>query len=318
MRDVSSKSNTLRTAIAVAQLKVGASTIKAINSGNVPKADPLGVARIAGIQAAKNTSLLIPYCHQVPLDWVDVRCELRDVSIEITSEVKAVWKTGVEMEALVGASAAALTLYDMLKIIDESMEIVSVKLLEKTGGKSQVKEMGERLKAAVLVMSDSVSARKKMDVSGKVLVEKLRGFRVQVSSYRVMPDDASKIEIELKRLSDKEKVDLIVTTGGTGIGPRDVTPGTTRRVIERELEGVEELLRSYGQERTPFSMLSRGVVGIRGKTLIINLPGSRKGVEDGIAAIFPAIFHTFRMMRGEGHEGGSGRKVRKAKGRSKR
>ncbi len=318
MRDISSKSNTLRTAIAVAQLKVGASTIKAINSGNVPKADPLGVARIAGIQAAKNTSLLIPYCHQVPLDWVDVRCEMGVGSILITSEVKAVWKTGVEMEALVAATTAALTLYDMLKIIDESMEIVSVKLLEKTGGESQIKEPGEGLKAAVLVMSDSVSAGRKEDVSGKVLAEKLRGFRVQVSSYRVMPDEASQIERELKKLADKDNVDLILTSGGTGIGPRDVTPEATKRIIERELEGVEATLRSYGQERTPFSMLSRGVVGIRGKTLIINLPGSRKGVEDGIAAIFPAIFHTFRMMRGEGHERGSGRKVRKAKGRSKR
>jgi len=302
VRDVSSKSNTLRSATAVARLNISPSTITAIKSGSVPKADPLGVARIAGIQAAKNTSLLIPYCHHVPLDWIDVRCELQEAAIEITAEVKAIWKTGVEMEALVAVSAAALTLYDMLKPIDESMEISPVRLLKKTGGKSQIEESGEGLTAAVLVVSDSVSTGEKEDVSGKVLVEKLRGFKIQVSRYKVLPDEATPIENELKRLADKERVDLIVTTGGTGIGPRDVTPEATKRVIDRELEGVEEVLRSYGQERTPFSMLSRQVVGLRGKTLIINLPGSQKGVEDGIAAIFPAIFHAYRMIRGEGHE----------------
>jgi cyclic pyranopterin phosphate synthase len=313
MRDVSSKSNTFRTARAIADLKVSPGTIRAVRSGKVPKADPLAVARIAGIQAAKNTSLLIPYCHQVPLDYVGVEFKLANASISVTAEVKAIWKTGVEMEALVAASAAALTLYDMLKIADNSMEVVSIRLLEKTGGKSQIKESGEGLKAAVLVISDSVSAGKIEDVSGKILVERLKAFRVQVASYKVLPDDEEQIESELKRLADKVKVDLIVTTGGTGVGPRDVTPEATKEVIKHELDGVEEVLRSYGQARTVYSMLSRGVVGIRGGTLIMNLPGSSKGVQDGIAALFPAIFHTFRMMRGEGHKETSKSKSEKSK-----
>jgi cyclic pyranopterin phosphate synthase len=317
MRDVSTKSNTLRTAKAEAFLRVAPSTVAAIKSGNLPKADPLGVARVAGIQAAKNTSLLIPYCHQVPLDYASVEITLEKSSIAITTQVKAVWKTGVEMEALVAASAAALTLYDMLKPIDESMEVVSIRLLEKTGGKSQIKESGEGLKAGVLVISDSVSAGKRRDLSGKVLVERLKEFKVQVARYRALPDDGERIESELKRLADKAKVDLIVTTGGTGIGPRDVTPEATKQVIERRVVGVEEVLRSYGQDRTPFSMLSRGVVGIRGRTLIINLPGSQKGVEDGIAAVFPAIFHTLRMIRGEGHEQNSKLKSQKSKRKKK-
>jgi cyclic pyranopterin phosphate synthase len=313
MRDVSTKSNTLRSAKAEAFLRVAASTITAIKSGDLPKADPLGVARVAGIQAAKNTSLLVPYCHHIPLDYVSVEFGLKKASITITTEVKAIWKTGVEMEALVAASAAALTLYDMLKIIDNSMEIVSVRLLEKTGGKSQIKESGEGLKAAVLVVSDSVSTGENEDASGKVLVERLKGFKVQVASYSVLPDDREQMERELKRLADKVKIDLVVTTGGTGVGPRDIAPEATKGVIRRELDGVEEVLRSYGQERTAYSMLSRGVVGIRGRTLIMNLPGSRKGVEDGIAVLFPAIFHTFRMMRGEGHEEDSRLKSQKSK-----
>jgi len=301
MRDVSSKYLSLRTAKATATLKVSTGTIEAIKSGNVPKADPLAVAKVAAIQAAKNTSLLIPYCHQVPLDFVDVRCEIRDSRIEISAEVKAIWRTGVEMEALIAASTAALTLYDMLKIIDDSLVIEQVKLIEKKGGKSEINEIGEGAKAAVLVISDSVSAGMKEDTSGKLLVEHLKSFQLSSVNYIIVPDDRTCIEKELKHFADVEKVDLIVTTGGTGVGPRDVTPEATRSVIERELEGVEEALRNYGQERTPYAMFARQVVGVRGKTVIVNLPGSRKGVEDGLNALLPTVFHLFAMLEGKGH-----------------
>lgn len=301
MRDVSAKSNTLRSAKARAVLRVSPSTPDAIRSGNVPKADPLGVAKVAGIQAAKNTSLLIPYCHQVPLDFVSVDISFAADSIVINTEIKAIWKTGVEMEALVAASSAALTLYDMLKIIDDRMEIASVTLLEKKGGKSNIRETGAGLSAVVLVMSDSVSRGEKQDVSGKILVERLKGLKFEVRGSKVVPDERETIAGELKRLVDEEKVDLIVTTGGTGAGPRDVTPEATMSLIDRRLEGVEETLRNFGQDRLPTAMLSRGVAGIRGKSLIINLPGSRTGAEDGINALFPAVLHVFRMMRGEGH-----------------
>lgn len=301
MRDVSSKTSSLRIARAAAALKVSPKTVMAIRSNNLPKANPLDVAKIAGIQAAKNTSLLIPYCHQIPVDYVNVSIELKSSAISLFSEVKAIWKTGVEMEALVAVSSAALTLYDMLKPIDKSMEIVSVKLLEKKGGKSDTKETGAGLSAAVLVVSDSVSRGKRKDVSGKFAVERLRGFNFQISRYKVIPDDRDEIERELRNLVDRQKVDLLITTGGTGVGPRDVTPEATLAVIDRRLDGVEEELRRYGQSRIPTAMLSRGIVGVRGKTLIVNLPGSKGGVEDGIAALFPSVIHAFRMMRGEGH-----------------
>jgi cyclic pyranopterin monophosphate synthase len=301
MRDVSRKSSTLRTARASAVLTVGKPTIEAIRSGNLPKADPLGVAKVAGIQAAKNTSSLIPYCHQVPLDHVDVAIAVEHSRIVVTTEVKAVWKTGVEMEALVAATASALTLYDMLKIIDEGMEIQSIRLLQKKGGKSGIKETGEGMKAAVVVMSDSVSKGEKEDASGKLLVEKLQEFKVQNPAYVVLPDDRDRIETKLKELADTQNVRLIVTTGGTGAGPRDVTPEATLAVIDRRLEGVEEALRNYGYDRMPAAMLTRGVAGIRGDTLIINLPGSPGGVEDGINALFPGILHIFGIMRGAGH-----------------
>jgi len=300
-RDVSSKADTLRSAKAVASLSVSPATVEAIRSGKVPKADPLAVAKVAAIQSAKQTSLLIPYCHQVPLDYIGVDIRLENDTIVITTEVKAIWKTGVEMEALVAASAAALTLYDMLKIIDTTMEIQSVRLTEKKGGKSALRDSGSGLTAAVIVLSDSVSKGEKEDESGKLLLRRLQEFEIDVSHYAILPDDRAMIENTLCTLAESRKFNLIITTGGTGIGPRDVTPEATAAVIERRLDGVEETLRSFGQHRIATAMFSRSVVGVRGSTVIINFPGSSSGVEDGINALFPSILHSFRMLNGEGH-----------------
>ncbi len=136
MRDVSEKSNTKRWASAEAIVKVKEETIKAVKEGRSPKGDPIEVAKIAGILSAKNTSGIIPYCHPVPIDWVNVEIELRENEIYIKSEVKAFWKTGVEMEALLSVAISALTIYDMLKPIDKTMEISSIRLIGKRGGKS--------------------------------------------------------------------------------------------------------------------------------------------------------------------------------------
>ncbi len=301
MRDVSNKYITLRSAKAVATLNVSSTTIEAIKTGNVPKADPIGVAKVAGIQAAKNTSILIPYCHQVPLDFVGIDIILDSNVITINSTVKAIWKTGVEMEALVAASTAALTLYDMLKIIDDTMEISSTRLIEKRGGKSGMKQTGKGLSATIFVMSDSISQGTAQDRSGKFLEERLKSFGFEVRGLKVLPDNLEVIVKELLWSTDNDQLDLVVTTGGTGIGPRDVTPEATLKVIQKRLVGVEESMRKYGQDRLPQAMMTRGIVGVRGKTLIINFPGSTSGVDDGINALFPAIIHTFRMLKGEKH-----------------
>jgi cyclic pyranopterin phosphate synthase len=211
-----------------------------------------------------------------------------------------VWKTGVEMEALVAASAAALTLYDMLKPIDDNMEIGSIRLTEKRGGKSDfdAKATGST-KAGILVISDRASEGTRQDLSGKAIKERLEVIGVPVVDYAVVPDERKLIEEHLLRLSDV--VDLVFTTGGTGVGLRDVTPEATSSIVERNLPGIEEFIRSHGQERTRFSMLGRGVAGVRGKTVIVNLPGSVNGVNDSMDVLLPWILHAFEVIRGEPH-----------------
>ena len=302
MIDISNKIKTLRTAVAQATLKLKPETIELIHQNKIPKGNPLEVAKVSAIQAAKNTSTIIPYCHPLPIDFVGVDYLFGKEQIAVTATVKAIYKTGVEMEALTAASVAVLTLYDMMKMLDQTMEIVGVKLIEKTGGKSDFKTKYDKpIRAAVLVMSDSIAAGKKSDLSGQLIVERLKNEEVEVVDYKIISDDIDKIIQILIRYADEDKLDLVITTGGTGFSPRDCTPDAMKKVIEREIPGIPETAREYGQERTPFSMLSRAKAGIRGRTLIVNLPGSKKGVADSLNALFPGLLHSFKMIWGGGH-----------------
>lgn len=302
MLDISHKTKTLREATATATVRMRPSTVQRAAKGDTPKGNPLEVARVAAVQAAKNTSSLIPYCHPLPVDFVSVDFEFGEDSITVTTLVKAIYKTGVEMEALTAASVAALTLYDMLKMIDGSLTITDVRLVSKRGGKSDFSvDLKHPLRAAVLVMSDSISRGRKSDRSGQLIVERLQKEGIAVADYRVVPDDADAIADAVRRWCDTDGLDLIMTTGGTGFSPRDRTPEAMHPLFEREIPGIPEAMRAYGQERTPYSMLSRGSAGIRGNTIIVSLPGSTKGVTESLEAVFPALKHAFKMLWAEDH-----------------
>lgn len=303
MVNVSNKVDTLRSATATSSIKVTPSSIELLKKERIPKGNVLESAKISAILGVKKTWELIPYCHHIPIDHVDVNLSLHESMIEITVRVESVWKTGVEMEALTGCTMAILTVYDMLKPIDDHLSIESIKLLEKTGGKNDyIENLEKKVKIAIFVVSDSTFNGKRIDKSGKMIVNRLKTQNnTDVIGYEIMPDDISTIKTKLIKYSDDKLADLIITVGGTGFSKRDVTPEATKLVIERETNGISETVRSFGQRRTPLSMLSRGISGIRGKTLIINLPGSTKGVSQSLDLLLPSIFHAFKMIEGKGH-----------------
>lgn len=153
--------------------------------------------------------------------------------------------------------------------------------------------------AAVLTLSDKGSRAEREDVSGKILAEMLASIAGQVETYEVVPDDRKLIAEKLVYYADQLGVDVVATTGGTGVGPRDVTPDATRAVIDKEIPGMAEAMRLAGLQKTPFAMISRAVVGCRGKTLIINLPGSPNGVRENLEAILRAIPHAVEKLKGD-------------------
>jgi len=302
MFDVGDKPDTLRIATARAIVKVSAETVSLIMKGKSPKGDIVDAARISATMGAKRTWDLLPYCHPIPIDHVKVDVSIKTESIEVDVQVKTTWKTGVEMESLTGASIAALTIYDMLKPVDETLAIESIKLLSKSGGLKDFYEKYDKpLSAVVIVISDSVSKGERSDKSGKLAVERLKESGFEVVDYRVIPDDPSQIESSLVRGCDELKADLVLTSGGTGLGPRDTTPESTRKVLENEIIGISEALRMHGQRRTPLSMLSRGAAGVRGKSVVVNLPGSAKAVSESLDALLRCILHASKMLGGHGH-----------------
>ena len=301
MYDISDKPDTLRTAVAQAIVKVSPVTVTLVNDEKIPKGNIFDAAKISANMAAKRTWDLLPYCHPISIDHVAVNFDvMAEGRISIIVTVKNVDKTGVEMEALTGACIAALTIYDMLKPVDDNLEIESIKLLEKTGGLNSFFQTHERaLRAAVLVLSDSRT--QKDDKSGKAILERLAKYGMEIKEYKIVADEQKVIESELVRLCDNLRVDIVLTSGGTGVGPRDVTPEATANVIEKPVNGISETLRAYGQRRTPLSMLSRGIGGVRGSTVIVNLPGSVRAVRESIHSLFPGILHIFQMLEGPGH-----------------
>lgn len=303
MINVSQKSNTLRYAKAEGYLYASPDTLKRVQEGTVPKGDVLATARAAGINAAKNTSDIITFCHSMPLDWVDLSFEVEAEHIRVIAEVETVWKTGVEMEAVTAVSAALLNCFDMLKPLDKEMSFGDIRVVKKRGGKSQYREEFDRpLKTAVLVISDSTYEGTREDKSGKVIQKQLKDQPVEIDTYEILPDDEERIRERILALVNEENCDLIITTGGTGFGPKDFTPEAIRPILEKLAPGIAEKLRDYGAQRTPYAMLSREIAGTIGESLILTLPGSSNGARESMQALFPGVLHIFPMLWGGGHK----------------
>jgi len=157
------------------------------------------------------------------------------------------------------------------------------------------------IKAAILTISDSCAQGKRTDTSGQTIREMLDEAKFEVVEKAIVPDDRQAIAEALVRFSDQKGVEVVLTTGGTGLGPRDVTPEATASVCERMAPGLSEILRSEGYKRSPNAVLSRGVAGLRKSTLIINLPGSPKAVRESLEIILKILPHAVEMMHGGGH-----------------
>jgi len=304
MVNITHKNNTLRKAIATAILTVSKqTTIDAIREKKVPKGDVFEFSRAAGLLGIKKTSDLIPDCHPLPVEFASILHQIEGLSVIITVEVHTIYKTGVEVEAMHGASVTALTMYDMLKPLDTGVEISTIRLVSKSGGKSDLKNDSiSNLRCAVIVCSDTVAAGKNEDGSGKKIIDKLSLLNVSTEIYKIIPDEVSAIQSIAKELSE-EGFQLVLFTGGTGLSPKDLTPDAISPLLDREIPGVMEAARNYGQQRTSFAMLSRGVAGFIKNTLVITLPGSPRGAEETMDAIFPAILHVFKVAEGKRHEG---------------
>jgi cyclic pyranopterin monophosphate synthase len=301
MVNITHKSNSLRQAIASAIVTVSKpATIDAIKNRTVPKGDVLEFSRAAGLLAIKKTSDVIPDCHPLPVEYAAIKYDFEDLKIVITVEVQTIYKTGVEVEAMHGAMITALTIYDMLKPIDKGIEIASVKLLGKKGGKTDFGTADAAgIRCVIIICSDTVAAGTNKDTTGTVIAEKLKAFFLP-AAVEIIPDNVDTIQAKAKQYSS-EGVQLLLFAGGTGLSAKDLTPEAIEPLLKRKIPGIMEAARAYGQERMPYAMLSRGVAGFINNTLVITLPGSPRAAAETIDALFPYVLHVFQVAKGMRH-----------------
>lgn len=319
MIDVGAKRVTRRTALATGWIALPDEAYARLRDRSLPKGDAMALAEIAGVLGAKAAAQVIPMCHPLPLDQVRVAVRLSDDDHRAHVYAQAVTRatTGVEMEALAAVNAALLTIWDLCKAIDPDLEIGGIRLLEKTGGKSgrwlaadnrpdwlSAPEAAAPLagrRAAVVVLSDRAAAGEREDRSGPTLHALVTSAGADCPPPVVLPDDPAALMRTLRALVAEAAPDLILTSGGTGLGPRDTTPEVVASLCDRQIPGLAELLRQDGAVFTRASWLSRAVSGLIGTSLVVTLPGSPKAVREGWEALAPILPHALRMIAGEGH-----------------
>lgn len=312
MVDVGGKAVTRRKAIASGALRMSKKAYRLLETGKLPKGDPLPAAEVAGILAAKRTPDTIPLCHPVGLTSVGLSFMLdpKLPGVRARCEAVAEAKTGVEMEALSGVSAALLAVYDVVKQVEPALTVEQIRLDVKEGGKSGLwrhpdaaaeadvperQEIGYR--AAVVTVSDRCAAGKAEDKSGPLLSDGLTKLGFAVGASVVIPDERLKISDTIKRFA--KTADAVILTGGTGLSPRDVTPEAVADACDRLIPGFGEELRGAGRVAT--AALSRSTAGQLGKCVVVALPGSTGGVRDGLKVLGELLAHAIHVGRGGDH-----------------
>ena len=297
MRDISDKPSSRRTARAQALLRLPPDCVEKIRAGTIDKGDPVEAARIAGMLAIKRCWELLPHCHPLPLHGSELHFETGEDSLRIEVQVTTIGPTGVEMEALTGASIAALTLYDMLKPhAGLDLAIENIHLLEKTGGKSEHRRRLDPARPAVIcTVSTPIARGRKGDDAADALESLLTEAGFAPIERRLVPAEFDTVQQALHEALATEPA-LLLTLGGTGLAPDDCTVAATAPLLDELLPGVMEAARAFGQQRSPLALISRGIAGRAGRSLVLTLPGSAAGMRESWLAVAAGVVHAIGVL----------------------
>ena len=253
--DVSYKLQTLREAKAYGRIKLSKECLEKIKEKKLPKGDCIEATKLAGIYGAKHTPMLLPFCHPIGFDHVEMELNIGEDFIEVFATVRGIARTGYEMEAL----------------------------------------------TAVITVSDRASKGVYEDKSGKLLMEKLKELQSEVVFYKVVPDEEKEIQRAIEEAL-KEGAEIVITTGGTGLSPRDITPEAVEKLAVKEIKGFGEAMRVFGSQYTPKALVSRASAYVLPEgAIVLVLPGSRGAVNDYMNLLGGLLKHALDMAKGKGH-----------------
>jgi cyclic pyranopterin phosphate synthase len=308
MQDITLKPTTLRSAVAEGKLYLPAATVAMVRNGEVKKGDVAEASRIAALMGLKKTWELLPHCHPLAVLDAGIDVTTHDDGLHVSAHVRTIASTGVEMEALTAVSIALLCAYDMLKPHAPAiaMRIGDIHLAEKKGGKTQFERKSKTGTAAIIVLSDTVAAGRKNDTAGISVREGLERAGFDIAAYEILPDEPTLLRAAVEK-HVVANVSCIITVGGTGLSPRDKTIEALHGLIDTDLPGFMETARAFGQARTPYAMLSRGIAGMSKNSFVATFPGSRKGAQETLAAVLPGLVHLIEVHRAQHsavHDGG--------------
>ncbi len=318
MFDVDGRPDTFRVATAQGVFRGSEDVIRAIVERRLPKGDAIALAEVAGLLAVKLVPQQIPLCHNIPIGSVRIRCEpsIENGTIVVTATVSTRARTGVEIEAMAAVQAALLCVYDLTKSLSPRSLLDGVHLVEKTGGRhghwhvigGHRTETGGPVRVALVTVSDRAHAGTRVDESGPAMEAVCRAAGFDVRRKSVVPDDPGRIAGAVRESQlEAGGCDLLVFSGGTGAGPRDVTPESVRPLLDCELPGFGELARSEGALETKRSWLSRCGAGFAGSMLVVMVPGSPRGATSTLETLIPLIRHALAVRLGGGHDDKPGR-----------
>jgi cyclic pyranopterin monophosphate synthase len=316
MIDVSNKYLSFRRACFYGSIKVGKKIIELIKDKKIEKGDPLSLSEISGINAVKQTSKILLLCHPINIENVFIYTNINEntYSIDIYCLVFSYSKTGVEMEAMFGLSTALMTIYDLTKKINPLSTITNMELIYKDGGETGIilnkdevlpefikellikKENFNSINLVIITISDRASFGKYEDISGNIIKNFFSSRDAKVLHIFIVPDNKELLYKTFIKIISKYNPNLIISTGGTGISKRDITELVIKRLCNRFIPGIGEMLRNFGSNNTLNSWLSCSCAGIYKKTLIISLPGSPSGVTESLNIIKNILNHAIHII----------------------
>lgn len=303
MKDVTDRAETLRSSTAEVRLTADGPEIERLLEDAHSWGELRGSIRAVSTVAVKRTADLLPGCQPLSPGGIEVLVERDDEGFRIRVTVRGIAVADFDMEALTGASVGSLHALERLRYRANRIELGGARLLSSRGGLADWREeVSPPVRAGVVVLSDSVHAGNKVDKAGVAVRDRLLELgSVDVPVYEILPDEPDRLRARAQELID-DGLDLLVTVGGTGLWSRDRTVEAIQALIDRPVPGISEAARAHGQRRIPYAMLSRGVSGLAGSTMILTFPGSTKGALESCDAVFPGLLHAFRIMRDPSHD----------------